>query len=106
MPSSHNLRLTAEVQTDLGDILRLSLEIWGSSQRDVYQVAILDRFDELRSFPSMGRPRNDLFAGCRALTIQQHLAYYVIRADEIVVVRVLHSRRDPANAIRSIDLRD
>ncbi|MBC7585113.1 type II toxin-antitoxin system RelE/ParE family toxin [Tardiphaga sp. vice352] len=50
------------------------------------------RFDELRQFPMMGRSRSDLGPGLRALLIENYIAFYVVEAEQIVIVRVLDGR--------------
>ena len=43
----------------------------------------------------MGRPRDDLRPGYRALQINHHIAYYIIEPGIIRIIRVLHERMDP-----------
>ena len=45
-------------------------------------------------FPDLGRERDDLFPGCRALRIESHVVYYRVTTTEIVVSRVLQVRQD------------
>ncbi len=99
MPLCRRVRLTAEARDDLRDILQYSLETWGRSQGNAYRSAILQRLAEVASFPRLGRPRDDLFAGCRGLPIRQHIAYYLVDDAAITVMRILHERREPSGAV-------
>ncbi|MBL8265643.1 type II toxin-antitoxin system RelE/ParE family toxin, partial [Steroidobacter sp.] len=44
--------------------------------------------------PTMGSLRNALGESMRALVYRSHVAYYLQRADEVIIVRVLHGARD------------
>lgn len=50
------------------------------------------RFEDLLLHPMLGRVRTDLRAGMRGLLIDPYIAFYIIKPDRIVVVRVLDSR--------------
>jgi toxin ParE1/3/4 len=52
------------------------------------------RFDELREFPFLGPDRSELRASLRGLLIDGYIAFYVVEADRIVIVRVLDGRMD------------
>lgn len=93
------MRLAAEARDDLRDLLQYSLETWGWTERDAYRAAIQQRLASLAEYPELGRPRNDLFSGCRGLPIRQHVAYYLVEDAHVVVVRILHGRREPLGAV-------
>lgn len=48
----------------------------------------------LGDWPELGRPRPELRAGLRSLSIGNYLIFYRVRADAVEVLRVLHGRRD------------
>jgi toxin ParE1/3/4 len=50
------------------------------------------RFQELSDFPMLGPERNNLGASLRGLLIRHLIAFYIIEADRIAIVRVLDSR--------------
>ena len=52
------------------------------------------RFDELQEFPFLGRDRSELGASLRGLLIDGYVAFYVVDENQIVIVRVIDSRRD------------
>ena len=52
------------------------------------------RFDELLEFPLLGPDRSGLRASLRGLLIDGYIAFYVVEADRIVIVRVLDGRMD------------
>jgi len=93
------VRLAAEARDDLRDLLQHSLETWGRTEHDAYRAAIQQRFASLAEYPELGRPRDDLFSGCRGLSIRQHVAYDLLEEAHVVVVRILHGRREPVGAV-------
>ena len=52
------------------------------------------KFDNLSLFPFIGRERNALSKGIRSVVAYPYVIFYLIDGDRIVVVRVLHGRRD------------
>jgi toxin ParE1/3/4 len=50
------------------------------------------RFDELCEFPLLGPDRSELRASLRGLLIDGYIAFYIVEADRIVIVRVIDSR--------------
>ena len=53
-----------------------------------------ERFDELQKFPFIGPDRSELRESLRGVSIDGHVAFYLIETDRIVIVRVLDGRRD------------
>jgi toxin ParE1/3/4 len=52
------------------------------------------RFDELCEFPFLGPDRSELRASLRGLLIDGYIAFYIVEADRIVIVRVVDGRSD------------
>ena len=52
------------------------------------------RFAELCDFPFLGRDRSEFGRSLRGLLIDGHIAFYVVQAERIVIVRVIDGRRD------------
>ena len=50
------------------------------------------RFDELCEFPLLGLDRSELRASLRGLLIDGYIAFYIVEADRIVIVRVIDGR--------------
>jgi toxin ParE1/3/4 len=57
-------------------------------------VRFSQRFDELCEFPFLGPDRSELRASLRGLLMDGYIAFYVVEADRIVIVRVLDGRMD------------
>jgi toxin ParE1/3/4 len=50
------------------------------------------RFDELREFPFIGRDRSEFRPSLRGLLVEGYIAFYIVEADRVVIVRVLDGR--------------
>ena len=44
--------------------------------------------------PRSGIPTDQILPGLRHLVIGQHVAFYRVEAERVVIVRVLHGKRD------------
>jgi len=51
-------------------------------------------FAKLAEMPGIGTHRDELQTGMRCLGIGKYLVYYKVMADELLIVRVIHSARD------------
>lgn len=55
---------------------------------------LTDRFHELVESPGIGRKRDDLAPGLRSSRVSDHLIFYAIEGEKLLIVHVLHGRRD------------
>jgi plasmid stabilization system protein ParE len=74
--------------------IRVSLAEKSPAAADRLLVRISERFGELRDFTMLGRDRSEFGAALRGLLIENHIAFYIVEADRIVIVRVLDGRMD------------
>lgn len=88
--------LTSEAQDDFVDIRFYTQQQWGETQRDRYEVTLLQAIAALADFPEVGRRSPEHFSGCRVRPVEHHVLFYRIEDDIIVVIRILHERADPA----------
>lgn len=88
-----DVRLTRAALGDVDDL-------WDAlAQRDAQNASqavrgLRERFEALAAFPEMGRHRPDLGSGVRAFSFGNYVAFYRPGSDGVVVLRVLHRRRD------------
>ena len=81
------------------------MEIWEYVAADDPEAAdrLLDRIDatcaRIASFPSLGRSRDDLRPGLRYVPLGHYLILYRASESGVVIVRVLHARRDLAGLV-------
>lgn len=75
-------------------------EIWDYIAEDslLQADAFVNRLDAklriLSGQPELGRMREEIASGLRSFPIGRYVVFYEIFAEELVVIRVLHSARD------------
>ena len=95
------IRFTLEADDDFESISLFTWQTWGEEQAATYEAAIAKTLELLREHPQAGRPRDELFPGCRSIQAEQHVIYYHRpEATEIVVLRILHSRQDASATLQ------
>jgi toxin ParE1/3/4 len=93
--------LAPQAERDFAFILVYTQRMWGGEQRAGYRATIAQALRSLREHPQTGRPRDDLFPGCRSMQVEQHIIYYYQPdATEIVVLRILHHRQDASAEVQ------
>jgi toxin ParE1/3/4 len=99
MKSSHRIGISDEAAADLLDIRRYTAKVWGPQQRDRYIGRLRQSLHSLLDYPERGRRRDELYFGCPSLTVGQHIVYYYLTDDEIVIDRVLHVNQETAGKV-------
>ena len=89
------LRLSARAEQDLREIYAYTHAHWDRTQADEYLAEIESGFLALMQFPQAGRKRDDLRPALRALVKAHHVIYYVVEAETVDILGVLHERMDP-----------
>jgi plasmid stabilization system protein ParE len=74
--------------------LRYAYERWGEKQRRADADLIDATLSHLATFPGLGRPRNDLAPALRSHPFGQHVAFYRVTDEELIVVRRATERSD------------
>lgn len=101
MPSRRlKLRYTPRAQADITEIIEYSFLRWGEHQADMYQAAIRRTVSILADEPEIGRVRHELSPGLKSHPVGSHVIYYLAFHDELLIIRILHDRRDPAREMR------
>jgi toxin ParE1/3/4 len=90
-----SFRLTRHAERDVLDIYLYTLEHFGADQADRYTSDLFDRFGGLAERPSSGRDFSDIHPGARRANHGSHAIYYRTAADGILILRILHQKRDP-----------
>lgn len=86
--------LTPEARDDFESISLGGLLEWGLEQARSYEASINHALQQLGRFPELGRTREEFFPGGRSLPVGQHVIFYRIDTAAVVVIRLLHAKRD------------
>ena len=100
MQSNRRLQIADAADDDLAAIAQYAAATWGEDQADRYVQRIFDALSHLLLFPEIGRKRDELTPGLRSHPVGQHVAYYLVIDNELVVIRFLDRRRDAGAALR------
>jgi toxin ParE1/3/4 len=89
-------RLATRAEADLDDIWYYVAKESGSIEIANRLIdSITDRFSLLASFPHLGRARDDDFGvDSRSMAVGDYVIVYVVVAEDILILRVVHGRRD------------
>lgn len=99
--SARRLRLavTERAADDLRSIQAYFLEHWGVDQASVYEEAIHNALESLRSQPELGKARDDLRSQLRSHPILSHIIIYRVDGATLTVLRIVHQRMDILRAL-------
>lgn len=87
------LRYAPSAEADLFDILQtISLDNPAAARRfnEHLKTAIL----RLADYPQSAPARDNIRPGIRGLKVGRYIAYYRVSADDVLIVRILHAKRD------------
>jgi toxin ParE1/3/4 len=98
------LATSHDTDEDILEIFEHSRATWGVAQARTYVGELRSSFHRLREYPELGVDRSELRPDIRCIAVREHRIFYVVRADHIYVVRVLHVREDTEAALRSTEV--
>lgn len=90
------IRLTPAAQRDLSSIWDFTEERWDVRQAEKYIREIQEAIERVAVDPDRGRVRDEVRSGYRSYAVGSHAVFYVLRADHVAVIRILHQRMDPS----------
>lgn len=100
----YTLRRSFRARDDLKDIARYTLTQWGEAQLHRYMDQLEGTIRKLTENPeTAGCDHSDILPGLRAVTVGQHFVFYRVVKTQVVLVRILHRRRDWVRHVNSPD---
>ncbi|WP_412178768.1 type II toxin-antitoxin system RelE/ParE family toxin [Rhizobium sp. TRM96647] len=87
-------QFTASAEADVNAILAYTLETWGDAQAEAYVGGLFDLLGRLSARPESGRLRQELPGSLRSFPYREHIVFYTVFRDAILVIRVLHARQN------------
>ena len=92
--TQYQIILSPRAQNDLKNVRNYTIETYGEKQAAKYLSVIEDGINQLLDNPEIGRLRDDVKSGYRALNIEKHIIFYKIKITEIHILGVVHGRMD------------
>jgi toxin ParE1/3/4 len=94
-------RLAPDAEADLDDIwLHIARESGSTTIADRFVDTITDRFCLISEHPRLGRSRTDLRPGMRSFLTGNYVILYRIDRTDVLILRILHGRRDIEASLR------
>ena len=87
------LKISIEADRDLEDIWLYAARYNQAKARKLVKE-IINKLNHLKQHPRMGRLRNELLPNLRSVVQGSHTIFYYATHEEVVIVRILHNRRD------------
>jgi toxin ParE1/3/4 len=84
---------------DLAGIWNYGSDTWGMESADAYLRAIDEALKQVARHPERGSDRSHVMPGLRKADVASHHAYYLMIADGIDVIRILHPKMDVQTAV-------
>ena len=88
------LIVSDEAYDDIIDISLFGIRTWGEQKAAQYVAELYENFGHITRFPQLGRVKEGIPGNVRALSHGQHVMYYDVQGDSIIILRVLHARMD------------
>ena len=94
MGDKHSLVVQPQARLDLEDIFKYTTQTWSKFLAVKYQKELFDYMNLLCELPTMGRIYPFGHKEFRKFSANKHIIFYRIENQQIIVVRILHSRMD------------
>ena len=91
------IRLSRLAQRDLDEIRRYTVETWGGDHWLTCYRGLVRAFEGIAADPDGGRDRSLFAAGLRSVNYKRHVIFFAriaAAADEPVILRIVHQRRN------------
>lgn len=92
-----NVPVISEIAAaDLLEIWDYTVSSWGEGQAERYLRKLNAAFVRASIAPGAGQDRSSFLPGMRSVTVERHVVFYRAFGAGIVILRVVHQRRDMA----------
>ncbi len=98
MKHSKSIKISKPAELDLKNIASYTLSNWGESQKKTYLDLFKNFFINLshdEANVALIKSREDIDVGLFSFQIKKHVVYFRTTENEVLILRVLHSRMDP-----------
>ncbi|GAB3025399.1 type II toxin-antitoxin system RelE/ParE family toxin [Bowmanella dokdonensis] len=85
-------RLSSKAAEDLASIFQYTARHFGSIQAESYLLSLQACFEQLASNPKLAHRADEIRAGYRRYVHAKHNIFFIVRSQDIFIVRVLHQQ--------------
>lgn len=86
--------LSNDADADLDEIFDYTEAEHGFNQAVKYLSDLDNLFEQLVKNPNLGKERKEIRKSIYSIVEQEHIIFYEIREEYVLIARVLHGRRD------------
>lgn len=94
------VKFTQEAEDNLNELFEYSTFFWGDQKTQKYINNIEYTIEELSEYPYLGRERKDIYPEIRSLIVGEHIIYYLVKRETVIIIGILHSKTDPGMSLR------
>ena len=91
-----NFQLSELAKIDIDDTRAYTIETWGRDQWLRYYRRLINGFERIAAAPAAGRDRSGFLPGMQSVAVERHVVFYRANGPDVVILRVVHQRRDLA----------
>lgn len=95
------VRLTPAAINDIRQIFTRTKKDFGLAQADKYYRLLFKSFRRVDNRPNLGKNYEWIRQGIFGYSVESHVIFYRIVKSDILIVRVLHKRRDHEQHLKS-----
>jgi len=95
--------LSPRALDDLDDVWRYTAENWTLDQADSYIDGLVRMFDAIVAMPEIARERPEFSPPVHIHSHQSHLIVYLVKRDQVVILRVLGGRQNWQEILRATE---
>lgn len=88
------LKILPQAYKDISTIWAYTSATWGDVQADVYHQELTQSLERLIQTPFIGVKREIANRQLLVLHINKHTAYYQVKDNVVLILRILHQNRD------------
>lgn len=88
--------LTARTEADIRAVKAWGIDTWGPARTREFLDGLREAIERLTSHPHKGRARQLLHPDARSVTYRGHIIFYAIKGEWLIVIGVIHQRRNQA----------
>lgn len=89
------VRFTHRAEADILSIHDYTVSFYGTAQWAKYETVLKQAFEDISCNPQIGSDFSAVRPGVRRMVLRNHVNYYRIAEEFILVLRVLGVRQDP-----------
>jgi toxin ParE1/3/4 len=93
--------ISEKATEDLEQIWTYTYVHWSENQADKYYNLLVEKIELIAQNIALGRKIDDIKEGYRCFSVEFHLIFYKISANNVVtIIRILHQKMDIPNRLR------